>query len=151
MLGRHLIATRTIKPSEIILREAPILRGPLLSGPAVCLGCLNAIDTSNYVSCERCNWPLCSEECKNSPEHCGECDLFVQAKSDSNSKWEITDLNQNPHPLYVCINTIRGLVLRKQNPDLWNKLNSLESLEEERRGSMQWNTDYNNICKVTME
>lgn len=151
MLGRHLIATRNIKASEIILRETPILRGPLLYGPVVCLGCLNAIDTSNYLSCERCSWPLCCEECKNTPEHRGECDVIVQAQSFFKYKLMIKDFDQNPHYLYGCINTIRGLVLSKQNPDLWNKLNSLESLEVQRRGSMQWKIDNDNICKVIME
>lgn len=47
-IGRYYVATRNIKPGEIILRESPLVIGPSqVTGP-VCVGCLKVrlINTS---------------------------------------------------------------------------------------------------------
>ena len=38
--GRFYVATRNIKPGEIVLREAPLVIGPSAATPPVCVGCL---------------------------------------------------------------------------------------------------------------
>ena len=42
-IGRHYVATRNIKPGEIVLRESPLVIGPSQSTPPVCVGCLQVI------------------------------------------------------------------------------------------------------------
>lgn len=39
-VGRYYVATRNIKPGEIVLREAPLVIGPSQVTPPVCVGCL---------------------------------------------------------------------------------------------------------------
>ena len=39
-IGRHYVATRNIKPGEVVLKEAPLVIGPSQATPPVCLGCL---------------------------------------------------------------------------------------------------------------
>jgi hypothetical protein len=39
-IGRHYVATRNIKPGEIVLREAPLVIGPSQVSVPVCVGCL---------------------------------------------------------------------------------------------------------------
>lgn len=39
-IGRHYVATRNIKPGEVVLKEAPLVIGPSQSTPPVCVGCL---------------------------------------------------------------------------------------------------------------
>lgn len=39
-IGRHYVATRNIKPGEIVLRELPLIIGPSQVTQPVCVGCL---------------------------------------------------------------------------------------------------------------
>lgn len=39
-LGRYYVATRNIKPGEIVLTELPLVIGPSQATPPVCVGCL---------------------------------------------------------------------------------------------------------------
>jgi hypothetical protein len=39
-IGRYYVATRNIKPGEIVLRESPLIIGPSQVTPPVCVGCL---------------------------------------------------------------------------------------------------------------
>lgn len=145
-LGRHMVATRTIKPFEIILKESPLFRGPSQLTSPVCLGCLNAIDPKDYINCAKCGWPLCGDECAHKAEHIYECELTVSRGKKANVQ-EFT----NPHPLYQCLSTARCLMLRDKDVERWKKINELESLEDQRRGSMQWKTDYESVCKFILK
>lgn len=145
-LGRHMVATRTIKPFEIILKETPLFRGPSQLTSPVCLGCLNAIDPKDYINCAKCGWPLCGDECVHKAEHIYECELTVSRGKKANVQ-EFT----NPHPLYQCLSTARCLMLRDKDVERWKKINELESLEDQRRGSMQWKTDYESVCKFILK
>lgn len=145
-LGRHLITTRTIKPFEIILKEIPLFRGPSQTTPPVCLGCLNAIEPKDYINCEQCGWPLCGVECKNKDEHRFECELTVKR----GKKVTVQEFT-NPHPLYQCLSTARCLMLREKDAEKWKQINDLESLEGQRRGSMQWKADYESVCKFIIK
>ncbi|XP_067633856.1 SET domain-containing protein SmydA-8 isoform X2 [Eurosta solidaginis] len=77
-LGRYLISTRSIKPFEIILRESALISVPSqITGP-VCLVCLNGIEPSDYIECDKCGWPLCGIECKGKAVHRAECDFTAK-------------------------------------------------------------------------
>ncbi|XP_055921178.1 SET domain-containing protein SmydA-8 [Eupeodes corollae] len=142
-LGRHLVTTRKIKPSEIILKESPITRGPSqVTGP-VCLGCLDGIDEQDYVTCQQCGWPLCSKECESSLEHREECKLTQNRQQKKAVIHEFT----TPHPMYQCIATLRALLLKKSDKEKFEKLIKLESHDDIRRGSPQWKSDLESIGK----
>ena len=83
--GRVLVATRLIKPGEIVLVEESAVKGFLhnfkvrmisrryYSGPCTkskpqCLGCFNTL-AKNRVPCRQCGYPLCSAKCAKSKEH----------------------------------------------------------------------------------
>ncbi|XP_039957436.1 SET domain-containing protein SmydA-8 [Bactrocera neohumeralis] len=141
-LGRYLVATRSIKPFEIILKEAPLICTPSQVTNPVCLGCLNGIEPSDYVECDKCGWPLCGVECKGKADHQAECQFTIERGSKVSVK-EFT----NPHPLYQCMGTVRCLLLAKSDPEKWQMFLKLESLEKQRRGSMQWKADLESIGK----
>ncbi|XP_053965872.1 uncharacterized protein LOC128868132 [Anastrepha ludens] len=141
-LGRYLVATRSIKAFEIILKEAPLICTPSQVTSPVCLGCLNGIEPSDYIECDKCGWPLCGIECKSKAEHQAECEFTVKRGSKVSVK-QFT----NPHPLYQCMGTVRCLLLSQRDPDKWEKFLELESLEKQRRGSIQWKADLESIGK----
>ena len=58
---RYVVATRDIKPGEIILKEKPIIIGPKQKSTLLCLGCHKpSVDTK----CPRCWYPLCNATCQ---------------------------------------------------------------------------------------
>lgn len=143
-LGRCLIATRDIKPYEVILKEGYVVRGPSQNTQPVCLGCLNAVDEAAHVDCERCGWPLCSPTCQHIAEHSSECNLLHSA----GNTVSINYFNgSEPHPMYQCVSPIRSLLLKDVAPKKWQQLNELESHQNLRRGSAQWKNDVEGIAK----
>ena len=60
--GRCLVATRDIKPMELIMIDAAIAHGPQNLTSPVCLECGKAVDGS--YTCGMCNMPLCGEACQ---------------------------------------------------------------------------------------
>lgn len=42
-IGRHYVATRNIKPGEIVLKESPLIIGPSQVTAPVCVGCLQVL------------------------------------------------------------------------------------------------------------
>lgn len=112
----------------------------------MCINCLQGLeerDINPDQECERCGWPICCE-CKQlkSPLKHPECDITVARAS----KFSLKNYF-NPHPTYQCITPLRCLLLKELAPDKWEKLTQLESLSEERRGSMQWCNDREGVCK----
>lgn len=69
------IATRDIKPGELIFCETPIIMGPNSNGAntkygfnsyiPVCLGCCKALDLTGLYKCSKCAWPVCDINCEN--------------------------------------------------------------------------------------
>lgn len=78
-VGRHLVATRDIKPGDVVLKEAPLIWGPAQVTVPVCLGCGKTVTEENSRPCTKCGWPVCSEKCENSASHKPECYYTVQA------------------------------------------------------------------------
>lgn len=135
-----MVATRNIKPYEIVLKEAPLVRGPAQISAPVCMGCLNSIEANDHISCEKCGWPLCGPECKSLEEHKAECQLT----QDRGQKVNVQEFN-GPHPLYTCVSTVRCLLINQINPANAEKFKQLESMEQTRRGSNQWKADLASI------
>lgn len=73
ILGRHLLATKEIKPNAIVLQEPALIWGPAQHTIPVCLGCCKALTENCSRPCSKCGWPLCSETCEKAPCHIPEC------------------------------------------------------------------------------
>lgn len=109
--------------------------------PPVCVGCLHQIDEKGHTECEKCGWLICRRECQNSPGHKDECQL-TQARGDKVSIKHF----YTPHPTYQCLAVIRALMLKESAPEKYEKLLALESHDEERKGTDQWDLDSKHIA-----
>ncbi|XP_015112114.1 SET domain-containing protein SmydA-8 [Diachasma alloeum] len=118
-LGRHYIATRKIEKGEVILRErTPLVAGPPVETPPVCLGCYGILQADNAKPCDKCGWPLCGA-CQG---HGGECQFTTQFRD---SKVSVTEFGC-PHPTYRCINIVRALALRESDPKAYQRFLELQ-------------------------
>ena len=68
-VGRFLVASRDIKPCELILRELPAVFGPYTPTSPLCLTCFTKLDITTTYLCPNCGLPFCKEECSTSPMH----------------------------------------------------------------------------------
>ena len=59
--GRVVVATRDIKPLELIMSDEPFIIGPSRQQQLVCVECLLPVD--GKVRCPDCNFPLCKLDC----------------------------------------------------------------------------------------
>ena len=59
--GRIVVATRDIKPLELIMSDEPFVIGPSRQQQIVCVECLVPVDGN--IRCKDCNFPLCHPEC----------------------------------------------------------------------------------------
>ena len=79
-LGRYVVATRDILPTELIISEAAAALGPCQNTQPRCLTCLasmDQMDPEKIVWCDKCNFPFCSEQCASSDLHVNnECSAF---------------------------------------------------------------------------
>ena len=79
-LGRYVVATRDILPTELIISEAAAALGPCQNTQPRCLTCLasmDQMDPEKIVWCDKCNFPFCSEQCATSDIHVNnECGAF---------------------------------------------------------------------------
>ena len=62
--GRYAEAIRTIKPTELIVSDRPLVVGPSRQQQVVCVECLQPVDGS--ITCEKCHLPLCQPDCAKS-------------------------------------------------------------------------------------
>ena len=59
--GRVVVATRDIKPLELIMSDEPFIIGPSRQQQLVCVECL--LPVNGKVRCPDCNFPLCKTDC----------------------------------------------------------------------------------------
>nr|CAD7397271.1 unnamed protein product [Timema cristinae] len=137
LLGRHLVATRDIKEGVVVLKELPLVAGPPQITPPVCLGCYRTLDLFGSRECVTCGWPLCSDKCGESQAHKPECHITSTRRG---AKVSVKTFHQ-PHPTYQCLLVLRCLYQRDSNPDVWKKLQNLESHCEERRKTPRYEED----------
>ncbi|XP_017777961.1 PREDICTED: protein msta [Nicrophorus vespilloides] len=129
-VGRHLIATRNLKPGDVILKEPPIVWGPSQVTIPVCLGCGKGLNAKTSKPCQKCGWPMCSEICQNSPSHIPECSYTVNRGDKVNIS--VFDI---PNPSYQCITVLRCLHSKQFLSNVWKKIDALESHCEARKGT----------------
>ncbi|CAH0563605.1 unnamed protein product [Brassicogethes aeneus] len=143
-LGRYLEATRDIKPNEIVLKEAPLIWGPAENTVPVCLGCGNTVD-ENCKPCFKCGWPFCSETCQKSPAHIPECRYTVMR----GDKVAVKNFGI-VHPIYQCITVLRCLYQKQFLPEVWEKIDKLESHCEHRKNHPKYENDRVTIAQFIL-
>ncbi|KAG5899225.1 hypothetical protein JTB14_034482 [Gonioctena quinquepunctata] len=127
-LGRYLKATKDILPGEKVLQENPLIWGPSQVTIPVCLGCCKAITEKTSKPCMKCGWPVCSEICEKAPSHIPEC-TYTVLRGD-----KVTIRNFGiVHPSYQCITVLRILYQKQFLPEVWKKIEKLESHCKERK------------------
>lgn len=77
--------------------------------------------TSISQPCSKCGWPLCSNDCENSPLHQPECSLTQSRGGISIKNFGIT----NPNYQFIII--LRALALKEDCPDKWSKFLELQA------------------------
>nr|XP_023028068.1 protein msta-like [Leptinotarsa decemlineata] len=142
ILGRFLKATKDIKPGEIVLQENPLIWGPSQTTVPVCLGCCKFITTKNSRPCTKCGWPVCSDVCEKAPSHIPEC-RYTVLRGD---KVSITNFGI-VHPTYQCITVLRLLYQKQFLPEVWKKLELLESHCEQRKGTQKYEQERISIAQ----
>ncbi|CAH1119383.1 unnamed protein product [Phaedon cochleariae] len=132
ILGRHLVATKDIKPGDLVLQEPPLIWGPAQVTIPVCLGCGMAVD-ENSRPCSKCGWPMCSEICEKAPAHIPECRYTVMR----GDKVSIRNFGMI-HPSYQSITVLRMLYQKQFLPEVWKKIDLLESHCEKLKNTQKY-------------
>ncbi|CAK9805253.1 SET domain-containing protein SmydA-8, isoform A [Anthophora quadrimaculata] len=134
-IGRHLLASRDLKPDDVILSEVPLVWGPALhTNQRVCVGCGVKCKSIQSI-CTTCLWPACNTQCPGLADknrHGSECLLLAQAKI-----------------VYRCdvLLVIRMLLLWRKNTKQWKCLEKLKSHEESRGPGTNAYDEVMDICQ----
>ncbi|KAJ8981905.1 hypothetical protein NQ317_007297 [Molorchus minor] len=144
-LGRHLVATKDIKPGDIILQEPALIWGPSQITVPVCLGCCKPLDEKYSRPCFKCGWPVCSETCEKAPAHIPEC-RYTVLRGDRVSIKNFGVV----HPTYQCITVLRCLYQKQFLPEVWKKIDRLQSHCEERKSTRKYEQDRVAIAKFIL-
>ncbi|XP_066994527.2 SET domain-containing protein SmydA-8 [Anabrus simplex] len=120
-IGRYLVATRDLKPGDLLLSEVPLVVGPKIRDAAPsCLNCLRRIDPNpSTARCPLCLWLFCTPTCPTDPKvHAPECCILR--------------LDPRRPPCYDVITPLRCLLLQRKHPERWKQLLSMEAHNKER-------------------
>ena len=116
--GNFCVATKDIKPFEIVLEDTAAAWGTYDDSKPLCLSCLNNADLEK--KCQFCNLPTCgSKECENSPIHAPECQIL---RNHQPNKLEILD----NHAVYALVAPLR--IFQKKFSTLENDVKAFEQI-----------------------
>ncbi|CAG9856962.1 unnamed protein product [Phyllotreta striolata] len=125
-IGRHLKATRALKPGDVIFSEAPLVFGPkphrIEAGAFPCVGCCRLLEDQSCERCPGCLWPVCNAKCSglNTPDRHGfECQILRLRPST-----ELTSFYQFYR--FDVLIVLRAMYLQKANPKKWDVISKLE-------------------------
>ncbi|XP_046657363.1 SET domain-containing protein SmydA-8-like [Daphnia pulicaria] len=141
--GRFMVASKNIRPGEIIFRDKALITGPKQGCRPCCLTCYTSLEDAEEASlfrCPGCDFPFCQEECAKSPNHEAECLVLRRAQT------HIDDMNEF-HPIYLCILPLRGLLLKTTQPKLFQAFSELEHHNDLRRQSKMWDVYQVNVVE----
>jgi len=128
ILGRFLSATKDLPAGELILQESPMVVGPRQLTKPVCLGCHKEIESaSEMIKCVRCNWPVCSRKCMDSPLHVAEC----RATKAAGGRINVEVFGQT-NMMYACITILRALALQDGPKKIWEDYTKFDSHLDQR-------------------
>ncbi|XP_023337402.1 protein msta [Eurytemora carolleeae] len=129
--GRYLVATRDIKPGEIIFTDYPMAVGPKQYTRPVCLGCHAPVSLDGH-RCSSCSWPMCSQKCEYSSLHRAECKIFSSAGVKPTSLRRRGEKREEEekieeHPMYECITPLRVCLSMVYRPHNWEVVKKMET------------------------
>ncbi|KAL5275564.1 hypothetical protein ACFFRR_001440 [Megaselia abdita] len=123
-LGRYLVASKNISYGETIITEEPIAVGPALGvNRACCIGCFIQLDSESHEKCEKCNFPVCKENCTKYHSK-AECDFFKEK-----SLSEKLTFNE----LFDLLFPLKVLFLKTASPEKFEIVQKMEAHIEERK------------------
>ncbi|RZC35635.1 msta [Asbolus verrucosus] len=137
IFGRYMVAAKTIKQGQLILKENPILLCPQLGSPIICFNCCAQLKKLHF--CPDCSIAiLCNPKCTGHHHDSDECDTF---KATSLRREDILTSPEVVTPL-------RCLLWRRSKKELYERFLQLESHLEARRESQIWRRNRTNVEKV---
>ncbi|KOC67669.1 Protein msta, isoform A, partial [Habropoda laboriosa] len=143
---RYLKAAKNLTAGEVILREKPIAVGPLTSSKDfLCFACLRLlpnIKRETLYVCSKCKIaPLCNVNCEKEPKHHtpGECEIFKSTKDLWTSSLE---------SIIGVLLPLRLWLLKQRDPELWRRVQSMESHVDVRRNTSVWKDREVNVINV---
>jgi len=125
-----MVATRSLKPFELVLEDDYLSCGPSEFNPSSCVICLKRVKDASSV-CPQCNVPVCQlEECQAglATIHEPECLVFRQHQPE---KLKVELDSKMPSPVYSLVVPLRLLSLREKDPTRWKLTLTLTSHLEE--------------------
>ncbi|CAK9798280.1 SET domain-containing protein SmydA-8, isoform A [Anthophora plagiata] len=145
-LGRYLKAAKNLTAGEVILREKPIAVGPITSSKdPVCFACLRLLSNikreTQYI-CSKCKIaPLCNTDCEKDSKHHtpDECEIFKSNKDLRTS---------NIESIIGVLLPLRLWFLKQREPELWKRIQSMESHVDKRRNTSVWKDREVNVINV---
>jgi len=145
-IGRYLVATRDLKPGEMVVSETPLVIGPMAVTVPICLACYKVSD--GKFSCPKCGWPMCNATCAKSQAHEPECSLTASRGSPLQMP---ANCYNKPYPIYEVVTILRSLYLKQSSAGKWKKLQELESHEQGRRKNGRYDKDVATMLRVIRE
>lgn len=141
---RYLVATRDIKPGEVILKERPLVVGPRVDSAPICLACYRPLPLYEEPRCSRCLVaPVCGVCCEKRRTH-NEAECNFLRETSKQCAIALSDYSQIVLPLR-CL-----LQLRNSPTDSkWTSFLELESHEEKRRSTLIWRDHQLNVVDVS--
>ena len=124
-----MVATKSLKPGDLILKEWPLAYAPGSLVENVCFSC-HKIFTKPLI-CSDCTSPLCNKTCQMSTEHQKECVLLRRITNE-----ELED--QVPFKRAIFLLPLRCLLLRNEAPEKWKNFIQLEPHLDIRRQTPTW-------------
>ena len=119
--GRGLFASRNISAGEVVLKDWPVVEGPLPDGgDGVCVVCL---EDGDVARCSLCTLPLCrSRACRS--QHKKECDVLAE-------KDDIGEVSRDN--MYTIVAVMRLLWEMERDPSMRSLLEPLMDHKEQFR------------------
>jgi len=114
--GKCLVATRSIKPLEVVIEDSAVVTVPV--GKMSCVGCGRGVNCA--YSCSFCLLPLCGSGCPRGDIHKIECPSLEKCVS------EPLTLSGKNHPIFSAVGCIRFLQMKHKEPENYLKLISLD-------------------------
>jgi len=133
--GRHLVATKSLKAGELILREGPLVYAPGSMAEKVCFSC-HKIFAKEFV-CGQCQSPLCNKTCQMSTEHQKECVLLRRISAEAFGSAAARNEGL-PVKRALFLLPLRCLLLRREAPQKWKQLIAMEAHVQARRQTPAW-------------
>jgi len=146
VVGRHMVATRDIKPGEVIFEERPLVFGPSDNTKPICLGCYALVSAETPACTAGCGYPMCSPQCSDIPQHRdNECRLFAQ----NNFKPNIKKFNQVDEGCkdYAIVMPVRTLMMKRRGDPEWDLVWMHMSHQDARDKSPYWTSVTNKIVE----